>query len=289
MSSESTEPAQPARIRGRVSMLRRVVTARQLQHSSSTPPRQCVQSPVLACLSTSSSAASTVSSGSSQSWRARKRTVQNTEEVELLNEKFARLKSPTKCDSGSQHKHAEHDCSLPLRQAQMDIDQLQQPLQLTVAQPDHFGVSTDSTRSCTSLLVTSATKTKRSLTTCLAPDDFRTSALVPSHPSALVPLSTAALVVTGEAGVLLANQNKRLSRAEYKRIHEQQRNAQNYWRCSYTFPGQEGLQGDARNVYCRESLIRTKLHVLWHVGVPMAWRLPLCLGNHRHFRGKEAP
>ena len=85
------------------------------------------------------------------------------------------------------------------------------------------------------------------------------SSLIVAQASA--PFTSSALVVSGEKPVTLVNSGRSFTRTELKETYALQRNSQNYWRGSFIFPNQENLQGGDRNVFCRDSLIRTKQFV----------------------------
>jgi len=166
----------------------------------------------------------------------------------MMEEKFARLKSPTKDESQpTQDERPGPNRTQPLRQLCMDVDEVNEaPLPVTSS------ISTPPISHAMTLHLPSKVNHRKNTSRSAS---FASSALVPSS------LQSSALTVSGETKITLVNTGVTLSRQSLKDIFALQRNSQNFWKVSFTFPGQETLQGESRNVYCRESLLRTKQFV----------------------------
>lgn len=83
---------------------------------------------------------------------------------------------------------------------------------------------------------------------------------LPVHPTSLAPSDVSH---HGHGAIVLKNTGITISRNEYRKTIELQRNSRNFWKTGFIFPGQEHLQGAERNVLERESIIRTKQFVCY--------------------------
>ena len=184
-------------------------------------------------------------------------------EIDLMEQKFSRLKSPTKGTSQLlQEKRPEPIRSRSLQQLEcMDVEEERNHLPEAKV---NFALQLPPTSSNVTIpsvynTINGSIASTANGTSASRSASFTSSALVPSS------LRAAPLVVSGETGITLVNTAVSLSRDDMKRTFALQRNSQNFWKPSFIFPGQDHVKGENRNIFCRESLIRTKQFVCLHL------------------------
>ena len=195
MSSDGAESTPTARPRGTGSLLRKIMRERS-SLTESNPPLDLSRSSTPSDPSSLPTASSTTASSSSQSWRPRKRPTSHSSEIDMMEEKFARLKSPTKDESQpTQDERPGPNRTQPLRQLCMDVDEVNEaplPVTSSISTPP---ISHAMTRHLPS-------KVNHKKNTSLSAS-FASSALVPSS------LQSSALTVSGEIKTYTLLQAKR--------------------------------------------------------------------------------
>ena len=177
------------------------------------------------------------------------------ETVDLIAKRLAELKSPTKESAGDAAWRL-HQCKPSCACAHAFDEEVRSSGLLALKGPESDAVGPepeDSSRLSNALVPYSHQSQQSSAPSLpIVPEPVHEALKAPSDVSLL-----------GHGAVVLKQTGITLSRNEFRAICEKQRNTRNFWKTGFIFPGQEHLPAADRNIFDRESLIRTKQFVCY--------------------------
>ena len=175
--------------------------------------------------------------------------------VDLIAKRLAELKSPTKESAGDAAWRL-HQCKPSCACAHAFDEEVRSSGLLALKGPESDAVGPepeDSSRLSNALVPYSHQSQQSSAPSLpIVPEPVHEALKAPSDVSLL-----------GHGAVVLKQTGITLSRNEFRAICEKQRNTRNFWKTGFIFPGQEHLPAADRNIFDRESLIRTKQFVCY--------------------------